>query len=471
MYFVTLILSTLLLNVLSYTDEALKDQVVNLHGTEGLNVTFDQFSGYITLPDGNKNVHYWLQNIKGNDYTKAPLVFWTNGGPGCSGVLGAMTEQGAFRPTKDLKLSLNDFSWNGVANMVFIESPVGVGYSYSDNDDDYTMGDAQTAQDNYDLIQGFLKKFPELASNDLYITSESYGGHYLPTWAKKIVDENTAGKNPKLNFKGFAVGNPYTNVYTGTASGLVTYWGHQIVAKPTWDKFEENCIDVKVPKLQKCEELMIEMYRQVGNLNPYALDYPVCVSDEGKKLQSRQAKFFKDFLHKDSAAELRKAIGLSSTPSVTGMPEYDPCVDDYTIDYMNLDDVKTQLHVKSDIKWSECSYKIRYSQKDSRDDMTGYYNYLIDGGYDLNILVYSGDDDSVCSTEGTQSWIWDLGYKSIKQIWRSYSLNDQQAGYWTQFEGKLTFLTVRNAGHEVPTYQPEVALDLFTKYLKGEWFQ
>jgi serine carboxypeptidase-like clade II len=67
-------------------------------------------------------------------------------------------------------------------------------------------GDAQTAQDNYELIQAFMDRFPEYRQNELYISSESYGGHYMPTLAKQIVDENSAGERPRLNFKGFAVG-------------------------------------------------------------------------------------------------------------------------------------------------------------------------------------------------------------------------------------------------------------------------
>jgi carboxypeptidase C (cathepsin A) len=100
--------------------------------------------------------------------------------------------------------------------MVFIESPAGVGFSYSDDSSDLTNDDNQTALDNYNLIQAFLDRFPEKRTNDLYITSESYGGHYMPTLAKEIVDQNSAGSRPKLNFKGFAVGNPYTDVYSGS---------------------------------------------------------------------------------------------------------------------------------------------------------------------------------------------------------------------------------------------------------------
>jgi hypothetical protein len=82
-----------------------------------------------------------------------PIAFWTNGGPGCSGLLGFLTEQGPFKPAADLSLEENEYRWNRIANMVFIEAPAGVGFSYSDDKVDYTTGDAQVAQDNYNLIQ------------------------------------------------------------------------------------------------------------------------------------------------------------------------------------------------------------------------------------------------------------------------------------------------------------------------------
>lgn len=153
-----------------------------------------------------------------------------------------MTEQGPFRPIGDGTVKLNPYAWNQRANMVFIEAPCGVGFSYSDNKDDLKTNDKQTAQDNYALIQGFMSRFPEYTKNDLYISSESYGGHYMPTLAKEIVDRNADGKQPHLNFKGLAVGNPQTTFYSAIPSGLATYWGHQLISKPTWDSYSTTCL-------------------------------------------------------------------------------------------------------------------------------------------------------------------------------------------------------------------------------------
>lgn len=57
-----------------------------------------------------------------------------------------MTEQGPFYPDRDGNLVANPYAWNKLANMVFLEQPVGVGFSYSDNDDDYHIGDDRAAK-------------------------------------------------------------------------------------------------------------------------------------------------------------------------------------------------------------------------------------------------------------------------------------------------------------------------------------
>ena len=98
-----------------------------------------------------------------------------------------MTEQGPFRPTADGKLAANPHSWNKIANMIFIEQPAGVGFSTVSGAMNYT--DAQAAADNAAFLRGFLQTYTFYNSSALYLTSESYGGHYLPTLAQEIVKE------------------------------------------------------------------------------------------------------------------------------------------------------------------------------------------------------------------------------------------------------------------------------------------
>ena len=455
-------------SVAAYSPEAVADQVTNLPGSQNLKLNFNQFSGYLDIPgtsgSKSKHMHYWFVESQNNP-SSDPITFWTNGGPGCSGLIGFMTEQGPFKPDKDLNLQVNPYAWNTVSNMVFIESPAGVGFSYTDDKADLTTGDAQTALDNYNLIQAFFQRFPEYSSNSLYISSESYGGHYMPTLAKQIVDANAAGGNPKLNFKGFAVGNPYTDPYSGTPAMIDTYWGHQLVAKPTYDSYVEKCVKSVKPNARDCATLSNTIINGVGNLNPYALDYPVC-TDGSSAFKAGHAQQLWQLNHQLKAAGIEpKDVRVKSTD------DYEPCEDNYMVSYLNRPEVKAALHVKSSIKWTECSYTVRYNTTDRDEVSTApIYNYLIDGGFGLNILVYSGDDDSICATVGTQSWIWNLGYTPAPNSWSVYTVDQQTAGYLTQWKNtKLGFLTIHRAGHEVPTYVPAVALDMFKRYLAGQF--
>jgi carboxypeptidase C (cathepsin A) len=95
-------------------------------------------------------------------------------------MLGIGTENGPFDFYSKGRLKPNPFSWNLIANMLYVEQPAFVGYSYSDNASDATTGDRQAASDNYVTIRQFLQRFPERQSNEFYIASESYGGHYMP---------------------------------------------------------------------------------------------------------------------------------------------------------------------------------------------------------------------------------------------------------------------------------------------------
>ena len=134
-------------------------------------------------------------------------------------------------------------------------------------------GDALAAADNYAFVINFFAAFPQFRSNRFYLTSESYGGHYLPTLADAIV---TNGGVP--NFEGFLVGNPLTYLTYRNYGQYATYYGHQLLPKPLWDKYmDAGCS--QAPGLDPgpaCTAITDSMDELTKGLDAYALDFPKC---------------------------------------------------------------------------------------------------------------------------------------------------------------------------------------------------
>lgn len=94
---------------------------------------------------------------------------------------------------------------NAVANVIFLESPAGVGFSYSNRSSNYVTGDKQTAADAYTFLVNWLERFPEYKNREFYITGESYAGHYAPQLAALILQNNKITNQTLINLKGIAV--------------------------------------------------------------------------------------------------------------------------------------------------------------------------------------------------------------------------------------------------------------------------
>ena len=89
-----------------------------------------------------------------------------------------------------------------VANVLFVESPAGVGFSYSNLSSDYdNSGDRLTAADNYVFMLNWLERFPEYKDRDFYISGESYAGHYVPQLAHTILHNNNMANRTLINLK------------------------------------------------------------------------------------------------------------------------------------------------------------------------------------------------------------------------------------------------------------------------------
>ena len=89
------------------------------------------------------------------------------------------------RRSSEAYLEYFEQSWSKLANTLYIEAPVGVGFSYSTaGATDYNCTDDSTADDNLAALHSFYEKFPQFVKNDLFITGESYAGVYVPTLAE-----------------------------------------------------------------------------------------------------------------------------------------------------------------------------------------------------------------------------------------------------------------------------------------------
>ncbi|KAH7858914.1 hypothetical protein Vadar_029347 [Vaccinium darrowii] len=166
-------------------------------------------------------------------------------GPGCSSVgYGATQEIGPFIvDTEGHALKLNPYAWNTEANMLFLESPVGVGFSYSNTTTDYdNLGDNFTANDSYSFLHKWFLKFPSYKTRKFYVAGKSYAGKYVPKLAELILDKN---KDPSLfiNLRGILLGNPET-CDAEDLKGQVDYgWSHAVVSDETHTTIGAGCHD------------------------------------------------------------------------------------------------------------------------------------------------------------------------------------------------------------------------------------
>lgn len=155
----------------AYTPAAVRDQVVNLPGAESA-FKSHHFSGFFNI-SATSYIHYMYiesENNPAND----PVIFWTNGGPGCSGLLALFTEFGPWRPTRNGGLEYNPYTWTKQASIVFLEQPIGVGFSHSTEANPLT-NDFRASKDNLLSVKAFFARYPERAGNPFYLASESYG--------------------------------------------------------------------------------------------------------------------------------------------------------------------------------------------------------------------------------------------------------------------------------------------------------
>ena len=161
------------------------------------------------------NMFWWLHYAEPNDeFKKYPLVIWLQGGPGASSTgFGNFGEIGPF----DTSLHPRNNSWLKYANLLFIDNPVGAGYSYTTSRDAFVRNNTQIAEDLLVCLTSVIKAIPDLKTLPLYIFSESYGGKMTATFARHLNDAIVNG-SIVANLKGIALGDSWISPLDSTQS-------------------------------------------------------------------------------------------------------------------------------------------------------------------------------------------------------------------------------------------------------------
>ncbi|EXC26581.1 Serine carboxypeptidase-like 42 [Morus notabilis] len=413
----------ILVNVNNVGAYPVEDLVVKLPGQP--KVSFSQYAGYVDVDfNAGRSLFYYFVEAD-NEPHKKPLTLWLNGGPGCSSVGGgAFTELGPFYPTGDGRgLHRNSMSWNRASNLLFVESPAGVGWSYSNTTSDYNSGDAAAANDMREFMLKWLEKFPTYKSRDLFLTGESYAGHYIPQLAIALLDYNEHSTGFKFNLKGVAIGNPLLRLDRDIPASYEFFWSHGMISDELGltimneCDFDDYSLETPHNVTESCTNATTEANQIVGDyIDQYDVILDVCYP---------------------SIVEQELRLRKLATKISLGV---DVCMSYERRFYFNLPEVQHALHAnrtKLPYPWSMCS---------------------------------RGDQDSVVPLLGSRTLIRELAHELKFKITVPYGawFHKGQVGGWaTEYGNLLTFATVRGASHMVPFAQPSRALHLFSSFVHG----
>lgn len=404
----------------------------------------NQYTGYLDVNELGKHFFYWFFESR-NDPLNDPIILWLNGGPGCSSATGLFFELGPSLINATLQPVYNPYSWNSNASIIFLDQPVGVGYSYTEGEE--VKSTASAAKDVYIFLELFFQKFPQLLKNKFHIAGESYAGHYIPSFASEII----SNADRSFDLSSVLIGN-------GITDSLIQYGYYRPMAcgeggyKPiiTEEKCQQMDKDFRkcealiklcyhapnaftcIPSTVYCEKKMMEPFEETG-LNVY---------DIRMKCEDQGGNCYKEM--------------------------------DYLDEYLNLEYVKEAVGAENIDIFTSCDDKVFNNFILSGDEMKPFQQYvseLLEKG--IPVLLYAGDKDFICNWLGNHAWSDALDYFQHDEFanapLKPWITKDQKIAGEVKNYGIFTFLRVYDAGHMVPFDQPENSLDMVNRWIQGDY--
>ncbi|KAI5960387.1 uncharacterized protein KGF55_004679 [Candida pseudojiufengensis] len=409
--------------------------------------TVKQYTGYIDIDSIDHHYFFWFFESR-NDPAKDPIVLWLNGGPGCSSSTGLFFELGPSSINSTLQPVYNPYSWNSNASVIFLDQPVGVGYSYYGGDNE--VKNTKTAAKNvYIFLELFFQKFPQFLNNKFHIAGESYAGHYIPSFANEIL------KNADRSFElsSILIGNGITDpliqstAYQPMACGQGGY--KPVLTESECEQMEKdlpNCLKLTklcykfqnsltcVPSQYYCDTKLFQPYAQTG-LNPY---------------------------------DIRKSCAEEGGNCYIEM--------NYMDDYLNLDYVKSAVGASNIDIFTSCDDKVFRNFLLDGDESKPFQQYVAELlNKNIPVLIYAGDKDFICNWLGNYAWVNKLEYNNSEHFanlplkpWKPSSSKGKIGGQVKNYD-IFTFLRIYDAGHMVPFDQPSNALDMLNSWIQGDY--
>ncbi|KIP01841.1 hypothetical protein PHLGIDRAFT_131081 [Phlebiopsis gigantea 11061_1 CR5-6] len=410
-----------------------------------------QASGYGDLTS-TESIWFWFFEARENPDT-APLAIWLNGGPGSSSMIGLFQENGPCRINNDSKtVSLNPNSWNNVANMLYIDQPVGVGFSHGTTD----VGTSQeAAEDIWSFLQIFFadSRFSKFQTNEFALWTESYGGHYGPTFAAYFLQQNAAiaagtVKGIPINLKVLGVGNGLTDPlsqYPGYISYAASNPYHALVSSSTI-----KSANTSFYTSGGCRDQITSCYK-TGSTSTCSAAQSYC----------------NDRILSPLAGNYDVYYVLAQNP--------DPYPPDLST-YLGSSSLKTKIGAEA--SWEETSDAVYDNFADTGDWMHNSAPNLetvINAG--VRTIIYDGDADYILNFNGVEAMVNNLqtsfSAEYAKTAFSNFTVAGQSAGIFKN-AGTFSYVRIFGAGHEVPAYKHgslttgQAALQMFTQIMSGQ---
>jgi len=418
---------------------------------------FAAAAGYFAL-NSTRDAHlfytFWPARTNARD---APLLIWLTGGPGCSSELALLYENGPYALTKELKLMRREYGWDVAANVIFVDSPVGTGFSYSTSRKDAARDEVVVANDLLEFLQEFLLARPELADNEVFVTGESYAGHYVPAFAHRIYESIKNKEGPVLiNLVGIAIGNGLTDPAIQYAAYADYALGNDIVSAkaarlaqakfPACREAIEACVNAPSSTSKKENRATCE------NAVDVCEDIPEILLEDAAQRNSGQSL---------NVYDIRKSC------------QGDLCYDfSLAEEYLNKPEVQKALGVNK--PWSMCDNQVHADMMgDWMNDYEPMIPPMLEAG--IRVMIYAGESDFICNWLGNLRWLRAMEWSGKEGFNAAHAYpfviepgasSDVVGGEVREFEN-LSFVKVSQAGHMVPMDQPRNALVMIQRFIKG----